>query len=172
MCASCRLAFVKRRWVIGGQESVILIPWRRFEVSTLLSNKENTSVPKIIRKGDKGSHCSRPRMGKKTPNKEPLRIIDYLGVVVHYLVNRIYFLLNPRQFWTKRKKSHSILSKTFSISTLIAMLSHFSCFWQILWKILWAIMEFSLIILTKTKTSCRGDINLWRTVLSLLERIL
>ena len=86
--------------------------------SFLNNNLERTSEPRINKKGDRGSPCLRPFLGDNKPKGLPLIRMEKEEEDMHNLIQVIQEEWKPNYFITKRINSHSILSKTISISKL------------------------------------------------------
>ena len=107
----------------------IFKPLILLKASSLNNNLERTSEPRINRKGEKGSPYLRLLLGENKPKGLPLIRMEKEEEEMHKLIQVIQEEWNPSCFITERIKTHSILSKAFSMSKLRNMKPHsFFCF--------------------------------------------
>ena len=133
---------------------------------------ENTSDPKMKRKGERGSPCLRPLAGEIKPNGLPLMRMEKEEEEMHASIQPIQTPLNPSFFMMASRKGHSIWSNAFSMSILRNIKPFLPLLFLKVWISSWASMEFSWIFLPGTKANWRGEIILGRTSFNLLARIL
>ena len=100
--------------------------------SSLNNNLERTSMPRINKKGKRGSPCLRPLLGENKPKWLPLIRKEKKEEEMHKLIHLIQTGWKPSFSITTKTKSHSILSKAFSMSMFRNINPHFPI---LLWKV-------------------------------------
>jgi hypothetical protein len=97
------------------------MPFRRPWDSYLIKSQNKTSVPRIKRKEERGSLCRKPCSRLKRLYELPLMKIEKEGEVMQIRIQLIQVGWNPSLNKITRIKIHSILSKVFSMSILMAI---------------------------------------------------
>jgi hypothetical protein len=118
----------KRRWWMAGEDFEIFRPLIFPAASSLNKSLDKTSAPKMNKKGERGSPCLRPLVGEKSPKGLPLMRMEKVEEEIQTLIQLIQEEWNPSLLITERMKSHSILSKAFSMCKLRNMKPHFPFF--------------------------------------------
>ena len=125
-----KISSAKRRWWMAGLFVEIFKPLILPRASSLNSNLERTSEPRINRKGDRGSPCLRPLLEENKPKGLPLIRMEKEEEEMHNLIQVIQEERKPNCFITERINSYFILSKSFFMSKLRNMKPpSFFCFW-------------------------------------------
>lgn len=128
--------------------------------SSQCSKRVRISAPIINKEWDNGSPWQSPHEDVKVPIGLPFSRMENEEVEIQECIQLMNIAGKPSRDNTWSIGCHSILSKAFSVSTLIAMKPPLPFFCLIVWKASTAKDEFSWMILPLTKDDWYGEMKL------------